>query len=80
MWASSIPKLIEKKNVNKQTLPLEKYLSNARAEFVEQRKQVPILLKEIENLEQKKTNNDCAISNSDGKRYRITHRRIEKRM
>lgn len=40
--------------MNKQTLPLEKYLSNARAEFVEQRKQVPILLKEIENLEQKK--------------------------
>jgi hypothetical protein len=54
MWASSIPKLIEKKNVNKQTLPLEKYLSNARAEFVEQRKQVPILLNEIEKLEKKK--------------------------
>lgn len=51
MWASSIP--IEKKsncNSNKQTLPLEKYLSNARSEFVEQRKKVPQILKEIERL------------------------------
>lgn len=52
MWASSIPKTIEKKNCNsnKLTLPLEKYLSNARSEFVEQRKKVPQILKEIERL------------------------------
>lgn len=54
MWASSIPKSIEKKSNVKQTLPLEKYLANARAEFLEHRKQVPKLLSEIEILRVKK--------------------------
>lgn len=52
MWATAIPKTIEKKN--KTTLPLEKYLSQARQEFLEQRKQVPELLKKAEKLKKYK--------------------------
>ena len=48
MWATAVPKTIEKKN--KTTLPLEKYLTHARHEFLEQRKEVPALLKKAEHL------------------------------
>ena len=50
MWATTVPKTIEKKC--KTTLPLEKYLAISRAEFVEQRRQVPELKKKAEELKQ----------------------------
>lgn len=50
MWASSstTPKAIDKKN--KTTLPLQKYLANTRNEFLEQRREVPKLKENIENM------------------------------
>jgi ribosomal protein S27AE len=53
MWASSIPKTIEKKKTPAATLPLEKYLANARLEFQEQRKEIPKLLREVQTLKKK---------------------------
>jgi len=50
MWATAVPKTIDKKN--KTTLPLEKYLANARTEFITLRKQVPELMKKAEDLRQ----------------------------
>lgn len=50
MWVTATAKTIDKKA--KTTLPLEKYLTIARSEFVEQRKQIPNLLKEAERLRQ----------------------------
>lgn len=55
MWASNIPKTIEKKSNIKQTLPLEKYLANARAKFIQDRKQIPQKKLEIEDLKHKLT-------------------------
>tara|TARA_B110000008_G_C16953332_1_gene557172 strand:- start:813 stop:1964 length:1152 start_codon:yes stop_codon:yes gene_type:complete len=48
MWAISNPKAIEKKS--KVTLPLEKYLAMTRAQFLEERKQVPELLKKAKDM------------------------------
>lgn len=57
MWASTskVSKTIEKdKKISKQTLPLEKYLALDRKHFVEQRKEIPLLLQEVELLKKSK--------------------------
>jgi len=48
MWASSVTKTIDKKT--RTTLPLPKYLAQARADFVEKRKEIPKLLEESQKM------------------------------
>ena len=48
MWATSTPKAIEKKT--KTTLPLEKYMANARQSFNKKREEIPMLREEASRL------------------------------
>ena len=65
MWATSVTKTIEKKT--KTTLPLEKYLNIARENFIEQRKEVPVLLEKANALEVK--------ANALNKRYELRQKK-----
>lgn len=56
MWATGVvTKTIDKKSSSSSTstLPLEKYLTQTRADFIQKRKEVPALLKKAEQLEAK---------------------------
>ena len=50
MWATAVTKQVGKKS--KSSIPLEKHIANMRQYFVEQRKEIPQLLKRVEEMEQ----------------------------
>lgn len=52
MWATAVTKQVGKKS--KSSIPLEKHIANMRQYFVEQRKEIPQLLKRVEELEQQR--------------------------
>ena len=75
MWATVLPKNVEKKN--KTTLPLEKYLAQARLEFQEQRRQIPELQEKVKMLKDKIGNLNARFQVREKKDTEVLVREIE---